>query len=217
MSLLLYNADVRQLYHEQHNFYPLLTNIDLIYSVHGFILTMVSTSQLFFWGFKKRSIVLRRVTKLIILSVFIICLFLYSIVGTNRLHQFTNNREPSKIYTILDLAITLSYVKILMSLIKYIPQLSHNYKRKSVTGFSIFTVFLDLSGGILSLSQLFLDSYITTGTLSYDVLINNGGKLGLSFVTFFFDICFIYQWYIYEHSIRHDAEKALPLSNSAYY
>lgn len=198
MLLLLYNPSVRQLYHENHGYYPLLTNMDLIYSAHGLILTFVTVSQLFFWGFKKRSMVLKRITKVIILSVLMVISSLYSIVGTNTLHKYTDHEQTERVYTLLDLAILLSYVKILMSLIKYIPQLNHNNKRRSVVGFSIFTIFLDLSGGLLSISQLFIDAYRFTGSLNYDVLINNGGKLGLSFVTLFFDLCFVYQWLIFE-------------------
>lgn len=193
MSLLLYNEQVRQLYFRYHNYYPLLTNIDLIYSSHGLLMNIVTISQLYFWGFAKRSTHIRKTTKLIITGVMKTMIILsYLCVGTGV-------DKPYIIpFTLLDLAIILSYVKIFMSIIKYIPQLSHNYKRKSVVGFSILTIFLDLTGGILSILQLFIDSYIMTGSLKFDILINNSGKLGLSFVTLFFDGCFIYQWLIYE-------------------
>lgn len=197
MSLLLYNENVRQAYFDHHGYFPLLTNIDLIYSLHGLILNIVTISQLYFWGFKKRSTIIKKTTKLIIATVIITTLLLYSCVGTNKLHQL-NEKTKNQSFTLLDLAIILSYVKIFMSIIKYFPQLSHNHKRKSVVGFSIVTIFLDSTGGILSILQLLIDAYIMTGSLNIDKLINNGGKLGLSFVTLFFDSCFIYQWLIYE-------------------
>lgn len=208
MSLLLYNEQVRQLYFEHHNYYPLLTNIDLIYSSHGLLMNFVTITQLYFWGFKKRSTHIKRTTKLIIAGVSSTIILLYFCVGTNALHQIHEGYKDYS-FTILDLAIFLSYVKIFMSIIKYIPQLSHNYKRKSVVGFSILTIFLDLTGGILSILQLFIDAYIMTGSLSFDILLNNSGKLGLSFVTLFFDACFIYQWVIYEKMV--DKSSQLPI------
>lgn len=198
MSLQLFNTKVRELYHESHGYYPLLTKIDLIYSAHGLLLNIVTISQLYFWGFKKRNTMIRKTTKLIIFAVLIILLILYFCVDTNNLHQFHSQNFKDQLFTLLDLAIILSYVKIFMSIIKYVPQLSHNYKRKSVMGFSIITIFMDLTGGILSILQLFIDAYLMTGSLSFSILFNNVGKLGLSFVTLFFDCCFIYQWLIYE-------------------
>lgn len=198
MSLMLFNADVRTRYYERHGYFPLLTTIDLIYSAHGFLLTLITTSQLYFWGFKSRPGSPKRLTKLIILVVFVVLASAYYSVGT---------KNSTREFTLLDVAVLLSYIKIFMSLIKYIPQLNHNYKRKSVVGFSILTIVLDTTGGTLSIAQLFLDAYIMTGSLSWEVLRNNSGKLGLSAVTLFFDACFVYQWYIYKTLPSHDFEK----------
>lgn len=46
--------------------------------------------------------------------------------------------------------------KLVIILLKYIPQLYWNYVRKSTKGWSIWGVILDFSGGILSFSQMFL-------------------------------------------------------------
>lgn len=193
MCLMLFNTNVREQYLGIHGYFPLLTIIDLVYSVHGLVLTLVMISQLFCWGFRTRNTTLRRITKLIIFVVLSAILVLYSMVGSTKIHSLADAGSV-KIFTLLDLAIVLSYVKVFMSIIKYIPQLLHNHKRKSVVGFSIFTIFLDCTGGFLSISQLFLDAYIATGRLNTEILVSNGGKLSLSFVTLFFDGCFIYQW-----------------------
>lgn len=195
MLLMLFNDVVRELYFTNNGYFPLLTNIDLIYSAHGFLLTLVTSSQLIFWniwGFNPRSLVAKKPTKLILICVIMLILILYLSIGSTNVPFF------QKEYTLLDWAVTLSYFKIMMSCIKYIPQLLHNRRRMSVVGFSIFTIFLDLSGSILSTFQLFLDSYIATGSLTWDVMVNNSGKLGLSVITFVFDACFIYQWLIYD-------------------
>lgn len=44
----------------------------------------------------------------------------------------------------------MGYYKLICSLIKYIPQLLWNLKRKSTVGWSIFNVLMDLTGGIFS-------------------------------------------------------------------
>lgn len=203
MCLILFNTEVRQQFFDMHGYFPLLTKIDLVYSAHGLLLTSVSISQLFLscWGFKKRTTSSKRITRIIITFVLSTIAILYSIVGTTKitsLHDSNTDQKSLQAFTLLDLAVMLSYIKIFLSLIKYIPQLLHNHRRKSVLGFSMFTIFLDCTGGILSVSQLFLDAYIATGHLSMDILISNGGKLWLSFVTLFFDGCFVYQWLRFE-------------------
>lgn len=187
MCLLLYNEKVRSLYYENFNSLPLLSNIDLIYAVHGLVLNFITISQLYLWGFERRTTnKIKNGTKLIIVSIFIILSML--------VFNYLNNK-----ITILTITLFLSYLKILMSLIKYLPQLNHNYQRKSVFGFSVFTIVLDLTGGIFSILQLFIDAYLTTNSLiNFKILKTNSNKLGLSFVTLFFDLCFIYQWWIYK-------------------
>jgi cystinosin len=63
-----------------------------------------------------------------------------------------------------------SYVKVAATWLKYMPQVSScrfnflhkkaysNYKRKSTIGWSIANVLLDISGGLLSFSQQFIDA-----------------------------------------------------------
>ncbi|KAI8642839.1 PQ loop repeat-domain-containing protein, partial [Parasitella parasitica] len=60
----------------------------------------------------------------------------------------------------LDFMYYLSSVKLIVSFIKYLPQLWLNYKRQSTQGWSITFIFWDLSGGLLSIVQLLLDAYI---------------------------------------------------------
>lgn len=60
----------------------------------------------------------------------------------------------------LDFVNFLSYVKLYVTLVKYFPQLTLNWKRKSTRGFSISNILLDFTGGVLSLGQLLLDAGI---------------------------------------------------------
>jgi len=49
-----------------------------------------------------------------------------------------------------------SYVKLAVTLVKYVPQAYMNYARQSTVGFSIGGVLLDMTGGLLSILQMLL-------------------------------------------------------------
>jgi len=51
-----------------------------------------------------------------------------------------------------------SYVKLAISLTKYVPQVVLNARNKSTRGWSIHNVLLDFTGGMLSVAQLFGDA-----------------------------------------------------------
>lgn len=87
----------------------------------------------------------------------------------------------------------LSYVKLLITFIKYVPQAWHNYKVKSTEGWAIQTIMLDLTGGVLSLIQLIIDSALEA---DWSGISGNPVKFGLSIVSLFFDVIFMTQHYI---------------------
>ena len=93
----------------------------------------------------------------------------------------------------LDFLYLLSYIKIVISLIKYIPQVLLNYRRKSTRGWSIWNVLLDFSGGILSVLQLVLDCVDLN---DFTGITGNLAKFGLGFVSILFDVIFILQHYV---------------------
>ena len=51
----------------------------------------------------------------------------------------------------LDLLYFLSWIKLYISFVKYMPQAYINFKRKSTVGWAIENILLDLMGGTLSL------------------------------------------------------------------
>ena len=59
----------------------------------------------------------------------------------------------------LDFLTYASYIKLFITLIKYVPQAYMNFARKSTSGWSIGNVLLDFTGGLLSMLQMILDSY----------------------------------------------------------
>ena len=73
------------------------------------------------------------------------------------------------------------------------PQVWVNYKRQSTKGWSIWQILLDVTGGVLSILQLVIDSSLQA---DWSGLTGNAVKLGLGNVSIFFDVIFITQHYI---------------------
>ncbi|KAJ1967991.1 hypothetical protein IWQ62_001515 [Dispira parvispora] len=93
----------------------------------------------------------------------------------------------------IDLMYFFSYVKLVVSLVKYCPQVYANYLAQSTVGWSIHNILLDFSGGILSMAQLLLDA----GRLdNWDGVLGNPVKLGLALVSMAFDVVFMIQHYV---------------------
>lgn len=84
-------------------------------------------------------------------------------------------------------------MKVLVTVFKYVPQAWLNYQRQSTVGWSIVTILLDLTGGILSLLQLVLDSSLQN---DWSGITGNPVKLLLGNVTILFDFIFVVQHYI---------------------
>lgn len=98
----------------------------------------------------------------------------------------------------------MTYVKLLVTVFKYIPQVMANYQRKSTAGWSINQVLLDATGGVLSLVQLVLDS---SQQADWSGLTGNPVKLGLANISLAFDIVFMIQHYVlYGSATKEDGQ-----------
>ncbi|MCJ1380318.1 cysteine protease [Xylographa soralifera] len=86
----------------------------------------------------------------------------------------------------------LGYAKLVITVVKYVPQAWANYKRKSTEGWSILQILLDITGGVLSITQLLIDSSLQG---DWSGVTGNPVKLGLGNVSICFDILFITQHY----------------------
>ncbi|XP_005108750.2 cystinosin [Aplysia californica] len=85
-----------------------------------------------------------------------------------------------------------SYIKLGVTLIKYMPQALMNFRRKSTVGWSIGNVLLDFTGGSLSLLQMFLLSYNSD---DWGSIFGDPTKFGLGFFSILFDVLFMVQHY----------------------
>lgn len=86
-----------------------------------------------------------------------------------------------------------SYVKLVITLVKYTPQAYMNYKRKATTGWSIHNILLDFTGGVFSIAQMFLLAYNYDDWIS---IFGNFTKFGLGLNSIMFDILFLVQHYV---------------------
>lgn len=96
------------------------------------------------------------------------------------------------IVSTLQFLYALSYVKLAVTLSKYVPQVELNIRRRSTMGWSIDNVLLDLTGGTLSLINLFLDAACEN---DWTKVSGDPVKFGLGFVSMVFDVVFIVQHY----------------------
>lgn len=99
--------------------------------------------------------------------------------------------------TWLDYLYYYSYIKLAVTLIKYVPQAYMNYSRQSTVGWSIGNVLLDFTGGSFSLVQMVLESYNND---EWRLVFGDPTKFGLGVFSIFFDVVFITQHYcLYRH------------------
>ncbi|XP_072294644.1 cystinosin [Eucyclogobius newberryi] len=85
-----------------------------------------------------------------------------------------------------------SYIKLAVTLVKYVPQAYMNYRRRSTVGWSIGNVLLDFTGGTLSILQMVLQSYNND---QWMLVFGNPTKFGLGLFSVLFDLVFISQHY----------------------
>lgn len=160
---------------------------DLIFSIHALVLSIITFLQVLLYdGLPK----FKTTTK--ILFLILLCYFLIFSVQTSYSRDF------------LSLVYLISYIKLAVSVYKYIPQAYDNYLRKSTTGWSIQNVLLDFSGGIFSLLQMAVYSH------NFNVYsIGNPIKFGLGLLSIAFDGLFMFQHYILYSVINEEDEDCL--------
>ncbi|XP_029356347.1 cystinosin [Echeneis naucrates] len=106
----------------------------------------------------------------------------------------------AKRITWLDYLYYFSYIKLGVTLVKYVPQAYMNYRRKSTQGWSIGNVLLDFTGGVFSIVQMILQSYNND---EWGLIFGDPTKFGLGLFSVVFDILFMIQHYcLYSESIQ---------------
>ncbi|CEP61108.1 cystinosin-like protein ERS1 LALA0_S02e06898g [Lachancea lanzarotensis] len=175
---------------------PKVTSFDFWYCLHGFVLNLVVLSQVamgtWLWKFKQtgsnrmKPIYAKVLTSFITVGV----LSTLQLIWQQSQYGWRNSDTLAfcnKLYTL----------KISMSILKYIPQIRHNFERKSMKGFPIQSVGCDIVGSICSLSQLALQIQRDEAVLTLGVAGANFGRIGIALVTLLFNFIYISQWLVY--------------------
>ena len=170
---------------------------DVFFSVHAVILMLVVIVQCLMYERGEQTIALWALS---FMSVAVAVSAILLILAV--LHQ----------YSWLRFVYFFSYLKLVITIIKYVPQAWLNYQRKSTVGWSIHNIFLDFTGGVLSIGQMFL---LSVNFNDWQSTFGNPTKLGLGLFSIMFDILFITQHYwLYRHP-RRDSQQALQESDNS--
>lgn len=150
---------------------------DVFFTIHAILLTFITILQCLFYerGDQKVSLVSKVILSCtwMFAAVALIVTLCHTITWLTYLYYF-------------------SYIKIGVTLIKYIPQAYMNYRRKSTVGWSIGNILLDFTGGSLSILQMFLLAYNND---DWSSIFGDFTKFGLGAISILFDFLFMVQHY----------------------
>ncbi|VDM60654.1 unnamed protein product [Angiostrongylus costaricensis] len=156
---------------------PVLMN-DVIFALHALTACVITATQCLFYERENQ-------------SVSVICKVLSSVLVL--FAAFSALASLFKFISILQLIMCFSYVKMVVTLSKYFPQMCFNFRRKSTVGWSIGNVLLDFTGGSMDILQMMLQCVNVSNWVAF---YGNPVKFGLGLVSILFDIIFIIQHYV---------------------
>ncbi|XP_034767634.2 cystinosin-like [Acipenser ruthenus] len=150
---------------------------DVFFSLHAVALTVVVICQCCLYERGEQRVSKVAIGLLVIAWAFAFFTLFVAVAGT---------------ITWLEYLYYFSYIKLGVTLVKYIPQAYMNYRRKSTVGWSIGNVLLDFTGGSFSLIQMFLQSFNND---QWMLIFGDPTKFGLGVFSILFDVLFITQHY----------------------
>lgn len=193
-----FSQTVKDLYNDDHDgTYPVQLN-DVVFSLHAEAITLLSVFQAIYY--KTESSDNSRLA-LGIVSVQVSSILL---VGTLWLTDEVD---------VLFFLYWCSYVKVSITLIKYMPQIYINYKFKTTEGWSTGNTILDASGGLLSILQMFIDS---VDGESFEVFIGDPAKLCLGLLSLTFDLILLVQRFLFYPPTENPISQVETESTSSY-
>ncbi|KAI4233745.1 MAG: hypothetical protein L6R40_006977 [Gallowayella cf. fulva] len=169
---------------------------DVVFALHAVIMSTLGWSQFSkrIWGFSQGTQNVGRVIWALAVSC-VLAIVLMSLFVASRPRA---GYDPAG-WAWIDVVYAVGYVKLLITLIKYMPQVYTNYKHKSTVGWSITQILLDLVGGVLSVVQLVIDSKLEG---DWSGVTGNPVKFGLGNVSVAFDVVFMLQHYVLYRQAR---------------
>lgn len=176
---------IRDEYIEKHGHPPSVHANDVAFSLNAWILCLISLVQCYWYGARPWNAVSGATRAF--------CTCFGVLISFCPILLYMHVDIPG--LTWMSFVYVLSYIKLATTMVKYIPQITLNYTRRSTTGFSCSQVVLDLQGGMLSMAQQCMDA-IVMGHAS--LITGNLAKLGLGIASICFDsILMIQHWIVY--------------------
>ncbi|KAI0552620.1 cystinosin [Xylaria curta] len=170
---------------------PTVAFNDVAFAFHALVLTAILNTQYFLpsiWGFDQSA---GRKPSRFITGIFTGCIagiiFIIFVVASQ-----PPTADPKTSWAWLDVIYVISYAKLLVTVVKYAPQLVYNSRKRSTKGWDISQILLDFTGGLLSIAQLGIDSYLQH---DWSGVTGNPVKLILGNVSIFYDLLFMAQHY----------------------
>ncbi|KAI0012723.1 hypothetical protein F4779DRAFT_530204 [Xylariaceae sp. FL0662B] len=192
-SVLYSSPVIRHQYALRHNNHtPTVAFNDIVFAGHAFLICAILTTQYFFpsvWGFERApgTRPSRVIGGIATGSISGVLVMIFVVLGTPR------DADPKTAWAWLDVIYAISYVKLLITLVKYAPQLVHNWQNRSTKGWSIWQILLDFSGGILSIAQQGIDSWLQG---DWSGITGNPVKFLLGNASMLYDLLFMAQHYV---------------------
>lgn len=183
------SAHIQALYRERYGADAEISvqSNDVAFSLHALFMASVTLFQIGYYdGFRSQ-----QPSKLI--ASVIVGILVVAFAGAGVCVIGSNVLPASMGFNWLEYLYLLSYIKIFITFIKYVPQVILNHKRRSTTGFSVWQILLDFTGGALSDLQLIFDCMELH---DWSGLTGNLAKFFLGFVSIVFDSIILLQHYV---------------------
>ena len=172
---------VRAQYYDRYHALPAVRTNDIFFAVHAVFATLVTVGQMLVMPGGPHGRVSRHAWALLLVLVVVI-----GVGGA------VAAASPATL-SALDYLLGLSYIKLGISLVKYLPQVFLNWRRKSTSGVAIINYLLDFVGGALSVAQLVLDCWATG---DWSGIQGDPVKLGLGSASMVYDVAILVQRYV---------------------
>ena len=152
-----WNHSIQEMYKERFGPGAEITvqSNDVAFAIHALVLSVITLVQILYYSTTASGSTVRlsRPVLFVILGISILCAGypLLVVLGPHSAPgYYDGDSNTMGKFNWLDFLYLLSYIKIFISTIKYIPQVFLNIRRKSTVGWSIWNILLDLTGGTLS-------------------------------------------------------------------
>lgn len=188
---------------------PAVAFNDVVFAAHALLLSLLTTSQYVaprIWRFEPQPGG-NRPSRFVLGTMYGCCAGVLIVVvrivvaasGGDGTHV-----DPRTDWCWLDAVYAAGYVKLWITLIKFTPQILANYRNKSTVGWSIWQILLDFVGGVLSISQLLIDSSMQG---DWSGVTGNPVKFLLGNISMFYDLIFFSQHYVLYRGASEDKSR----------